>query len=136
MLEITVDRSTWLRGEGTLKSYLLRSDDGKMCCLGSFCLQMGVSVIDIKGVKSPATILNLEQNVDGSADFYNPIYKYLGYVGGIHDSVGVSELMALNDDRDIPTDLERETLLNKAAAKLKFKFIFVDRVDSTALTVL
>jgi len=40
--EFTVDRATWLRGEGSAQSSLLREQDGKMCCLGFLCLAQGV----------------------------------------------------------------------------------------------
>jgi hypothetical protein len=33
-MKLTVDRKTWLRGEGDRVSRLLRPSDGQMCCLG------------------------------------------------------------------------------------------------------
>lgn len=39
--EFTVERSRWLRGEGSDASRLLRSEDHLMCCVGFFCKAMG-----------------------------------------------------------------------------------------------
>ena len=46
-------RLTWLRGEGSDKSTLLRSSDGKMCCLGFLALQLGAEESYIKGRDCP-----------------------------------------------------------------------------------
>jgi hypothetical protein len=37
-MKLIIDRERWLRGEGADESYLLRSRDSKMCCLGFFGL--------------------------------------------------------------------------------------------------
>ena len=41
--EFTIDRNTWLRGEGSVGSYLKRECDGKQCCLGFYALACGYS---------------------------------------------------------------------------------------------
>jgi len=38
--KVIVNRKTWLRGEGSAVSKLLRSGDNKMCCLGFVCKQL------------------------------------------------------------------------------------------------
>jgi hypothetical protein len=40
-MKLVIDRSKWLRGEGSSVSSLLRSRDGKMCCLGFFAKALG-----------------------------------------------------------------------------------------------
>ncbi len=47
----TVDRATWLHGEGSNKSYLRRVEDGKMCCLGFMALACGLPEASILGEK-------------------------------------------------------------------------------------
>ena len=42
-MKLVIDRSTWLRGEGSDESRLLRSLDGKMCCLGFYSLACGLT---------------------------------------------------------------------------------------------
>lgn len=49
---VVVDRSKWLRGEGSYKSRLLRPADGRMCCMGSAALAKGLSKDEIRDVQS------------------------------------------------------------------------------------
>jgi|SRR3984957_16017850 len=53
----TIDRNKWLRGEGTSKSSLLRSSDGKMCCLGIYLSACGVAKDILKNLATPASIV-------------------------------------------------------------------------------
>lgn len=46
--KLVIDRQKWLRGEGDSLSRLLRSSDGKMCCVGFFCLACGLTERDIR----------------------------------------------------------------------------------------
>lgn len=39
---LTIQRSKWLRGEGSKVSRMLRPSDGRMCCLGQEALAFGV----------------------------------------------------------------------------------------------
>lgn len=54
LLKFTVDRKRWLRGEGEPRSRLLRSSDGKMCCLGFACLAAGHTEDEIRDVATPS----------------------------------------------------------------------------------
>jgi hypothetical protein len=38
----TIDRATWLHGEGSEDSYLIRSRDSKKCCLGFYLENCGL----------------------------------------------------------------------------------------------
>lgn len=42
-MRFILDRKLWLRGGGGWMSRLLRSTDGKMCCLGQLALQCGLT---------------------------------------------------------------------------------------------
>lgn len=54
MKQLIIDRKTWLRGEGSDNSKLLRVEDGKKCCLGSFATQLaGLTEDQIAGVATP-----------------------------------------------------------------------------------
>ena len=53
MKKLVIDRQKWLRGEGGGKSMLLRPDDNKMCCLGFYCVQNGLSEPTIINLTSP-----------------------------------------------------------------------------------
>lgn len=56
---LIIDRTLWLRGEGSGDSYLLRERDGKMCCLGFYCVAHGLSTEDIADKSTPAYIPHL-----------------------------------------------------------------------------
>lgn len=47
-MKFQVDRKIWWRGQGSPGSLLLRRD-GKMCCVGFFCLASGLTKDDIIG---------------------------------------------------------------------------------------
>lgn len=52
-MKLVIDRSKWLRGEGSSKSSLLRTSDGKMCCLGFLGLACGIAPDRLKGNSNP-----------------------------------------------------------------------------------
>ena len=41
-IDLVIDRREWLRGEGSVESYLLRGD-GKLCCLGILGRKLGIA---------------------------------------------------------------------------------------------
>jgi hypothetical protein len=55
-MKLTIDRNTWLRGEGSVASRLLRKDDGKKCCLGFYMNACGVSDSKIEDVRLPSDL--------------------------------------------------------------------------------
>jgi hypothetical protein len=57
-MKLTINRDKWLRGEPG-ESSLLRSRDGKMCCLGFYCLACGVSEDDITDISAPSDIRSM-----------------------------------------------------------------------------
>jgi len=59
MMEVTIERSKWLRGEAD-DSYLLRPSDNKMCCLGFVALAFGYTASDIELLYTPADLANGE----------------------------------------------------------------------------
>jgi hypothetical protein len=52
----TIDRATWLHGEGPGNSFLLRPFDGKMCCLGHYLKAVGVEDEAIASVDAPLNL--------------------------------------------------------------------------------
>lgn len=55
-MEFTISRKTWLSGEGSDDSFLLRSCDNKMCCLGFFLKSLGATDEDLAGWPVPSDI--------------------------------------------------------------------------------
>lgn len=39
---IALDPAIWIRGEGSVGSYLLHPENGRMCCVGIACVSYGV----------------------------------------------------------------------------------------------
>lgn len=50
-MQLVIDRKTWLRGESN--SALLRPSDQKMCCVGFYCLALGLTREQILGKPWP-----------------------------------------------------------------------------------
>ena len=60
MKQLIIDRKKWLHGEGSARSFLLREEDGKMCCLGFYALSKGYSKEEILGKQSPAALIDCD----------------------------------------------------------------------------
>lgn len=57
MRELTIDRKTWLRGCGSIKSKLL-NNDGMRCCLGFECQALGYTDEQLLDRVSPRAIVD------------------------------------------------------------------------------
>lgn len=103
MKTYTINRSKWLRGEGNENSYLLRGDDGKMCCLGQVCEQEGVPGSELIGISEPAGLQKRKSSLP------KWLFSEVAY-----------EMMEENDTK------AREERLKKLAVKAGVEFLFVD----------
>lgn len=119
--ELTIKRSTWLRGEGNTLSALLRGKDGKMCCLGSFCLAAGLKESDIINVQQPSDVNRRVEQLLIPPD--------IGDVEGYYKchNKGASNLMNVNDDEGMD-EPEREASITELMLTLTppVKVTFVD----------
>ncbi len=116
----TVDRATWLHGEGGKQSYLLRANDGKMCCLGFLGAACGIPSKGLLARRSPS----------GCTKEYTSLWPEairnefpLGAEAGLDfDSSKVtkfgSDILMANDSQDIMTTVNREAQLTEYFAKL------------------
>lgn len=114
MLELVIDRRKWLRGGKSV----LRTGDGKMCCLGFACIQSGLSEKDIENLTTPSKI------TCSFEDTFNLITDYDNNSNNIPiDSEFADQAMFINDDDSI-FDTEREeelvNLFSKNNIDLKF----------------
>lgn len=55
-MKLVIDRSRWLRGESSRNSFLKRSGDGRMCCLGFLGKACGYIERELEDRETPATI--------------------------------------------------------------------------------
>lgn len=121
-VKVTVERSRWLRGEGSTESALLRTRDGKMCCLGFACITLGRTEDQIRGWISPTSG---QYCVDGSLlAGSNTRLVVRNESGHWTEPDVVAEAMVINDNRDMPDD-QRETTLTTLLSQIGIDLEFV-----------
>jgi hypothetical protein len=106
MDKLVIDRTLWLRGEGSGDSYLRRERDGKQCCLGFYCLAQGLSEETITGRSTLAWIPGFTWEDAEHADL-TPLVD-MGVE--LDDSDLCNELTCANDTKKL-TDAEREAAI-------------------------
>jgi hypothetical protein len=143
-MRFTISRKTWLRGEGGKDSYLLRARDGKMCCLGSICLQGGLSSEQIRGRAEPATVdvwiksdPKIAENLGWLLSGYATLDKKMSGIvpKWLNASSLTTSMMRVNDadanlakdhNLDPITDAEREAYIIALAAEAGQEVEFVE----------
>lgn len=129
MKRLVIDRTTWLRGDSK-NSSLLRTEDGKMCCLGFCALQAGftpeqiedkpeptgVSTIDDPDDLWPDGILERIEDTDPETD--ELVVEYC-------TTLVTDELMATNDNENL-LDSEREKKITSLFASIGITAEFVN----------
>lgn len=124
LIDVLIDRATWIRGQGSTVSALL-TPEGLKCCLGFAANACGFKDADLKGMLTPA---DLSYNLDD-----HPNWMLLLEDSGSHDdgegirvpdSKACNELMDTNDTLDL-SEAEREERLALQMPKVGFRPIFV-----------
>lgn len=110
MEKLTIDRSKWLRGEGAGDSYLLRERDGKMCCLGFWCLVKGLTAEQITGRTTPSQIPNVLEAAPSTKPLLESCCS--GDAGHFADSDLCNALTETNDAQTL-TEAAREAQLTE-----------------------
>lgn len=108
----TIDRATWLHGEGSEPSFLLRRRDGKRCCVGFYLKSLGVPDAKVLGKRMLSDVVDPRDR------------KWLRYFA--QDGVETHTLMTLygyNDGCGEP-EKTREGLITQLFAKLGAKVTF------------
>jgi hypothetical protein len=122
-MKLRIDRATWLRGEdpAVLKtggSYLLRPKDGRMCCLGFLCRDLGWPLHELAHVTMPDLLIDADGAQDPAAVCLLP--KWLvekGTGDGDPDLTPLVETMANTNDDPRLTETEREAKLTELFAR-------------------
>ncbi len=120
MHKFTIDRKTWLRGEGSLCSFLLRAEDGKQCCLGFYLKSCGVPSDEILGFRSPICISGISDNFL-SMPKTSWLFSSLGVL-----SNSTNDLMTLNDSTNVASESMKENLIKKIFLKNDVEAEFVN----------
>lgn len=132
MKTLIIDRNKWLRGESA-NSYLLREDDGKMCCLGFESLRRGLSEEEITNVEAPQGVGHPEV-FDGDL-IYMPSNGTTRFPGQPHPTQVCQELMMVNDEElDIEEmnisesefEEERESKITELFKQIDIAVEFID----------
>lgn len=122
-MKFIINRSTWLRGEGTYNSYLLRKTDGKMCCLGQIALQCGADRNKILQYTAP---------YQGISKLFDNLSLVVRNVGTDEENWNIKswigDAMGINDNDDIE-DSVREYDLVDLFGKHGYKLEFVDEIN-------
>jgi len=98
---LVIDRSLWLRGEGSQHSRLLRKRDDKMCCLGFYLESCGT---ERKAMVEKSAPWQLGVNLAPEARWLR------GTTGD--NSRDASNLIDTNDDTEMPADLREERIVH------------------------
>lgn len=115
MIDVVIDRSRWLRGEGSNQSYLLRKDDQKMCCVGFLCQALGYEPGEIEG------LVEMRELDCSDQDKLQDSLYCLG-IGSYGDSI-LGSLYVVNDQHDLPN---REQEIISLGQQLNVNFTFVN----------
>lgn len=113
-MKFTIDRTRWLRGEGSDVSKLLRPSDGKMCCVGFFCLAQGLSEDTINDKPTYYAVIGSIEN--------DPFVLTGDYIIDRQETWSMYHV----NDSPLLSDEEREKLLTNNFAKLGHKVEFIN----------
>ena len=94
-LNLVIDKKFWIRGDGYEYSKLLRTSDGKMCCLGFLALECGLDEGRIENMETPTDV-----GKNGS-EFWDWLMEDNGL-----DSVECTRVVRINDNSHV-SDSER-----------------------------
>lgn len=113
--KFVIDRSKWLRGQGSINSYLL-DNEGKMCCLGFYAQECGLRPQDIKNVAEPITVV-----VSKKKDWNSFL---IATDGAVDNSPDTWKLMEINDDPKLDDKVREKFIKDRFAEHdIKVKFI-------------
>lgn len=110
-MKLVIDRTKWIRGEAVERSFLIRPEDGKSCCLGFLGCAIGISRETLWSKRMPWGEKDWEPS-----DWLFQLDSQNRYT--------VHRLAMINDDQSL-TEPEREEKLKRefAAVDVEVEFI-------------
>jgi len=108
-MKLTIDRTVWLRGEGPEPSRLRRESDGKMCCIGIFLKECGVTDAVLTGA---TTASNVEEHVPPEYREFliNPLHG-----DRFERDSDIYRLYDTNDDKTLHDHVREERIIDRFA---------------------
>lgn len=133
MLEVTIERSSWLRGQSESALLLIKpSAEGEskavMCCLGFACLAAGMTPEQIEGRTSPGSLYGIGTAIPDAIKqaLTRPrVPTESGWLPGIVNNDVCNELMRINDSQNI-TEEGREGKIIDLGLSAGIQFTIVD----------
>jgi hypothetical protein len=116
--EFTVERSRWHRGKGPQGSSLLRSVDGKMCCLGFLGIACGHSPEELEGVSVPSYLESQSRELRTANHFPESLWTMV-----LYGELLECEITSANDET---CEFDRESRLKNLFARIGIEVKFVD----------
>ena len=117
MEKLIIKRSEWLRGESET-SFLLRSSDGKKCCLGFYALFCGLQKKDIINLEAKRNV----RNWPGDEEYLQACWLF---DNNFRESQDCDRLIEINDDSFISEE-KREKLISEIFASHDVEVEFID----------
>lgn len=146
--ELVIDRKQWYRGNSA-GSRLRRQSDGKMCCLGFFCLAGGLSAEELEDVdmpmgveKMPSELKNIllkdESDDVNALNYGNSAFAY--FAAHVNDkrlgeTIGDYDYVTIGDYDYVPQELrgkhlqlesQREEIIAEHFAKIGVTVTFIN----------
>jgi hypothetical protein len=116
-VKFTVSRETWIRGGDDI-TRLLRPRDGKMCCLGFVCEQLGVPRDELRDRGAPADVGTMSLRI------VEGVLTRRSDLGTLYNNDLTESAIGINDDEKIDDD-ERERRLTALFAEHGHELEFV-----------
>ena len=116
-MTFTIDVDKWLRGKGSINSYLLRPEDGRQCCIGLYLTACGI----------PDEVLNLKRAAGTiSCDLPNDaLWLMDSSMDGDIDS-DIAEIFYYDNDSQQLTESERRTRIRRQFSLAGIQVLFSD----------
>lgn len=121
-MKYTIDRTKWLRGEGSMVSDLLR-EDGKMCCLGQIAKQCGLKPKELRNTASP---MSLDQKPAEKFRKALPWLLKVDKVDAEFENTHICGVAMEVNDREKLSDAKREARLTAIFAKRGIELEFIN----------
>ncbi len=125
MTKLVIDRQRWLRGEGSGDSCLRRERDGKMCCLGFYCIEAGFTEEDITEKSTPVAIAGFDADMRRLAMIDPLLRNYEDEIVEPSDSELCEELTVINDQQE-SGETEREARISEKFAEMGVTVEFIN----------
>jgi hypothetical protein len=124
MKKLEISRKEWLRGGPSMKSFLYRPDDGKMCCLGFLGRACGLTVKEMEYSSYPSNVRAYRDN--GPSELLDYHEQRLPLSSGQRDEPWEETIGCINDAEDIDDETREAWVIEGFRALLGYDVTFVD----------